>query len=166
MLKHRQARGSMRPMVTCVPTTWLCPVPAAAQGLAFPSHGHLRKAPLDMAVVVFLLACPFLAWNTLCQGIGSFFSSLQALWHLGLQKKMLFPWKRGGPFSNCMCPTSWKWPLLSLLGWWTEVQICVLTCSRGCQRVFLLSAAIDWSGSPLYSNCNSSLTDQWPSQTR
>lgn len=51
-------------------------------------------------------------------------------------------------------------PTPSLLGWQTEVQICVLACSSGCQRVFLLSAAIDWSGSPLYSDCNSSLTDQ------
>lgn len=51
-------------------------------------------------------------------------------------------------------------PTPSLLGWQTEVQICVLACSSGCQRVLLLSAAIDWSGSPLYSDCNSSLTDQ------
>lgn len=52
------------------------------------------------------------------------------------------------------CPTP------SRLRWQTKVQICVLACSSGCQRVFLLSAAIDWSGSPLYGDCNSSLTDQ------
>lgn len=45
-------------------------------------------------------------------------------------------------------------------GWRAEAQSCTVARSRGCQRAFLLSAAIDWSGSSLYSAHNSSLTDR------